>query len=437
MTFQFGLRQKMVLVLITVLTLSLGLTGWYAIYQQENKIVQQTRQHGEDLARSTVQSLVYTVIGYNYHAIQLLLEEIVTSRDIDYAKLVNSKGNIMAEVGKLSLDTPPWTIFTQDIVFDNNVIGELVLGLDNASIVTQIKQQRNAIIQREVILILFIAIGEFMALSYIIIRPVIKISNALDDNIGEYGHIIKDIPIQSHDEFGRLAMRFNSMRAQLNKLTSELHSKVNLANKEVQLQNSQLITQSTELLSINLKLEKLTLTDPLTELYNRRHFDILMESEFSYAIRKDESFSIIILDLDNFKQINDTFGHSEGDKVLRAIANTINENIRISDITCRIGGEEFAILCRHTDAKEVMVMVEKMRMSLNENRIKLNTNTIYITASFGVMTMPSDDIEIDSPHFLFRCADKAMYYSKDNGKNRVTHFNDITNKVDMKVTHFT
>jgi len=420
-----GLRQKVVIVLIAVLSISLGLTGWYSLQQQEKNILEQTQQRGEDLARSTAQSLVYNVIGYDYHAIQLLLEEIVKSRDINYAKVINTRGNIMGEAGFLPKDTKPWTIFKRNIEFDKDSLGELTLTLDNANIVKQITKQRDSIIQREIFLIFLITIGEFLALSYIIIRPVVKISNALDKNIDENGHINKDMPQLSNDEFGRLSNQFNRMRKQLNSLTDKLHSKVNHANLEVQEQNEKLRQQSNELKSINLKLETLTITDPLTGLYNRRHFDTLIESELTYAIQHSEYLSIVIIDLDKFKSINDTYGHATGDTVLCTIADFLKKNVRKSDTPCRIGGEEFALLCRHTSISDSKIVIEKLRKKLACEEIKLDGDVNKVTASFGIMTIPSDMIKINSTKEFYSCADQAMYYSKEHGRNQVTHYNSI------------
>ena len=420
-----GLRAKMGFVLVSVLLISLGLSGWTTLQEQEERILNETRQRGNDLARFTAHSVVYGVIGYDYHAIQLLLDELIKSENINYAKVTNIKGNTMARAGHLEPGNELWNFFEQEIIFDNKVIGELSLQLDNSRIVQQLSEQRDELILRETILILLIAIGEFLALSFFIIRPVSCISDSIRNSVDDEGLITSDIPYYGNDELGILSAHFNTMRERLNESNEKLRSKIELANQEVQEKNKRLQFQSDELKLINKKLEQLSITDPLTELFNRRHFDTLLEQELSYAHRHREDMSLIIFDLDHFKNINDNYGHSVGDTTLCSVANILKMNIRNSDIPCRIGGEEFAIICRNSDMHEIRVLSEKLREVLNNTIIRTEQADINVTASFGLMTIMPLSEQSMSPNDFFHCADIAMYYSKQHGRDRVTHYSDI------------
>ncbi len=430
-----GIRQKMILVLVTVLALSLGLTGWYSIKQQEQDIYEKIQVHGTNLARITAISLTYSVIGYDYHTIQLLLDELVKSEDISYAILINSNGNTMAEsksksatkfgvkFGLLDTNENMFTTFKQDIVFDNKIIAQLTLSHDNSKIINQLKDHQLSIIKKEILLILLITIGVFLALSYIIIKPITVISNAMDGNIDEHGNILNNINYNANDEFGLLASQFNIMRGKLNTVTEQLRSKIVHANEELEIQNSQLKSQSEKLTEANEKLELLTVTDALTGLYNRRHFDFLLNNELSFADRHDEIFSMIIFDIDFFKSINDTHGHNGGDIVLNKVAVMMQTQLRKSDIACRIGGEEFAVICRHTTIDQSRIIAEKLRSNFEQTNITVNNKTIRITASFGVVTY--FDSNIKTPDEFYHNADAAMYYSKEHGRNCVRHAIDI------------
>jgi len=420
-----GLRAKMGFVLISVLLISLGLSGWTTLQEQKDRVLSETRQQGSDLARFTAQSVVYGVIGYDYHAIQLLLDELVKSQNINYAKVTNLKGNTMARSGHLVPGNERWNFFEQDIVFDNKLVGELSLQLDNSRIVQQLSKQRDELIFRETILILLIAFGEFLALSLFIIRPISTISDSLRNSVDDEGIISSDIPYHGNDELGILSAHFNTMREKLNESNEKLRSKIELANQEVHEKNKRLQFQSDELKLINKKLEQLSITDPLTELFNRRHFDILLEQELSYASRHHEDMSLITFDLDHFKNINDNYGHSVGDTTLCSVANAIKMNIRNSDIACRIGGEEFAIICRNTGMLEIRVLAEKLREVLNATAIRTEEDDIRVTASFGLMTILPSPEQNMLPNDFFHCADIAMYHSKQHGRDRVTHYSDI------------
>lgn len=430
--FAPGLRVKMGFVLVSVLLISLGLTGWTTLQEQEERVLNETRERGSDLARFTAQSVVYGVVGYDYHAIQLLLDELIKSQSINYAKVTNSKGNTMAKAGRLVPGNELWTFFEQKIIFDGTQVGELSLQMDNSRIVQQLSEQRDELILRETILILLIAVGEFLALSFFIIRPVSIISDSIRTSVNEDGLITQDIPYRGSDELGILSAHFNNMRNRLNETNEKLRSNVELANQEVQEKNKRLQFQSDELKLINKKLEQLSITDPLTELFNRRHFDVLLEKELSFANRHNEDMSLIIFDLDHFKDINDNHGHSVGDTTLCTVANILRKNIRNSDIACRIGGEEFAVICRNADLHEIRVISEKLRSLFHNNVIRTEQDEINVTASFGLMTLVSLPEQSMSPNDFFHCADIAMYHSKQHGRNRVTHYSDIL--VDTPVT---
>lgn len=222
-----------------------------------------------------------------------------------------------------------------------------------------------------------------------------------------------------------LLSSFNLMRNKLNDLTAQLHSKIDLANAEVKNQNSLLQKQSIELQDTNAKLEKLSCTDALTEVFNRRHFDNSLVKEMNYADRQNDKFSLIMVDLDNFKDINDEHGHSFGDKVLCDIAKIILVNVRQTDTVCRVGGEEFAIILRHTDTDGVRTTAETLRMRIEKQVILCQDTKITVTASIGMVTYSANDPDKCSADDLYRYSDLAMYHSKKNGRNKITHHADL------------
>ena len=423
--FSFGLRQKIGFVLITILLLSLGLSGWHSLRQQKTDVINETKNRGSELARFTSKSIVYAVIGYDYHGIQLLLDELISTQDINYAKVINSKGNIMAKAGRLSIDSDVWTYFEQDIMFDKKHVGTLSIQFDNHRIVSALSKQQSMLIQREVILIFLIALGEYIALSFFIIRPIVLTADNIRKSAEDASLLSENVKYRAKDELGYLFSHFNDMQHRLHTATKKLESKVKIADKEVQEQNSLLQKQSNELKDTNKKLKLLSISDPLTELFNRRHFDILLKKEIAFSQRHRNNVSLIIFDLDHFKNINDKYGHSVGDTVLCSVAKNIETNTRKSDICCRIGGEEFAIICRDTDRNQIISIAEQLRSKLESLAITDKQYEINVTASFGMMTFISGEGKPLSPDDIYHRADMAMYHSKNHGRNCVTHFDDI------------
>jgi diguanylate cyclase (GGDEF)-like protein len=222
---------------------------------------------------------------------------------------------------------------------------------------------------------------------------------------------------------------FNFMRTNINTLTSKLHSKIDLANAAVAGQNLLLQHQSKVLMENNKKLELLTFTDSLTDLFNRRHFDSALGKELAHAQRHKETFSLMMIDLDHFKHINDGYGHSAGDKVLLETAKIITNNVRKSDIVCRVGGEEFAIIFRQAGSQEIRIIAETLRKKVEQHPVTNHDQTISITASIGIATFRGDS-EVDyTQDGLYKHADSAMYHSKNQGRNQITHFDDIAEMV--------
>jgi diguanylate cyclase (GGDEF)-like protein len=160
------------------------------------------------------------------------------------------------------------------------------------------------------------------------------------------------------------------------------------------------------------ELTKLSITDYLTNLYNRKEIDIILNNYESMFKRYGDAFSIILLDLDNFKNINDTYGHLIGDKVLIEIADILRTMTRKTDIVGRWGGEEFIIICPKTDSGEAFILAEKLREKISSYNFETVGNE---SASFGVTTYKEND---SLSEFLSR-ADDAMYIAKTKGKNQV------------------
>ncbi len=222
-----------------------------------------------------------------------------------------------------------------------------------------------------------------------------------------------------------LLTSFDRMTSKINGLTSKLHSRIDLANAEVKHQNELLQQQSLELQRANKQLEMLSSTDALTQLYNRRFFDETLGKEIAYAQRQGEAFSLIMIDLDQFKRINDVYGHAAGDKVLVETANAIRGKVRQSDVVCRLGGEEFAIVLRNVSESLARNTAENLRNNVERTRISVENISLSVTASIGIVTYSGDPKEHMTADDLYRFADFAMYHSKNSGGNRITHYSEI------------
>lgn len=165
-------------------------------------------------------------------------------------------------------------------------------------------------------------------------------------------------------------------------------------------------------ISAKKELESLSMIDQLTKIYNRRKLDEILTHEFNRAIRYEKPLSIMLIDIDFFKKINDSYGHPIGDEVLYSVAQTFKNHIRSTDYVGRYGGEEFMIICPETKKEDVMILAEKLRKTIEEYSFKVVKN---VTVSIGV----SEYMAECSVNDIIERADKALYKAKAQGRNQV------------------
>lgn len=163
------------------------------------------------------------------------------------------------------------------------------------------------------------------------------------------------------------------------------------------------------------KIQELSITDPLTRLYNRRYLNTRMVEEWARSIRHNKPLTVLLSDADNFKRINDTYGHDKGDEVLRGIAEIVRKNIRKEDIGARFGGEEFVVVLPETSSKDALILAERIR-SNSESKV-YDWMGRAVTLSIGVATFP--EMQLKNFEELIQAADQAMYKAKVSGKNKV------------------
>ncbi len=178
-----------------------------------------------------------------------------------------------------------------------------------------------------------------------------------------------------------------------------------------------------ELKKANERLRDMAFKDGLTDLYNHRYFQDLMDGELSRAIRYKRPFSLIMLDLDHFKKINDNYGHPVGDLVLKEVSKTIKITVRDSDIAARYGGEEFAIVLPETELKGAAITAERLRKAVEQLEIETNGCRIDVTVSVGVTCYHPSIDTIEKSEILSE-ADNALYNSKNKGRNMISVYSN-------------
>ena len=171
-----------------------------------------------------------------------------------------------------------------------------------------------------------------------------------------------------------------------------------------------------EVRELNIQLRDQSVRDPLTGLFNRRYLEESLGRELIRAQRQNAALSLIMADIDHFKNVNDTYGHPAGDKVLKVFGELIKKYSRGSDIYCRYGGEEFLLVCPDMTGDKAYERAEQLRMAISETSITFEGSVIKVTASFGVASHPQHG---DTDNKLISAADSALYEAKNAGRNQV------------------
>lgn len=212
-------------------------------------------------------------------------------------------------------------------------------------------------------------------------------------------------------------------------ILQEANIRLSLLNLDYDQMNKQLIETKIHLENLTRELEEknrildnLANIDGLTEVYNHRYFQNVLDQEIDRAIRNESFLSLLLIDIDHFKKFNDTYGHQAGDFVLKSFAGILQDNIRKYDTLARYGGEEFTIILPETSGKEALHVAEKLRKAIEDASFLNGPEEYHVTASFGQACCKPATEDDFSKNKLISMADQALYEAKEKGRNRVATY---------------
>jgi diguanylate cyclase (GGDEF)-like protein len=259
----------------------------------------------------------------------------------------------------------------------------------------QIVGLRNTTLFLMLTVLVLIGVSAYL-LGLTIVGPLTRLTTAAAEIAA--GNLKVRLPVFSGGELGYMTEVFNRMSRQLRLVMGELDA----TNKELREKNKEL--------------HELSITDALTSLHNRKHMMDTLAMEVARGLRYDKLFSILMIDIDDFKSYNDTFGHLPGDEVLRDLGAFLASTLRTEDYAARYGGEEFLLLLPETGSEGAGQLAERLRQRLEEKAIGAAGDHQGITVSIGVAAFPENGAD---PEELIRRADSAMYQAKQAGRNLV------------------
>jgi len=318
----------------------------------------------------------------------------LTPYNLDMSPLGLSMSGVIASLGFLKFRLLDIVPLARDVVFESMSDGVLVLDTHNRIIDFNLGLQAMLPNLRKA----YVGTSVFETLaSYPVLLRLIK------ENSSEAVELQTNLTEETNYYLGNLVALHDRRKKKVGKVVT-LHE----------------YTQVKQLLG---QLEELAVRDSLTGVYNRRHFNRSIDDEFYRLQRYGGTLSLIVLDIDHFKRINDTYGHMVGDAALRLLAEICSEILRKSDTLVRFGGDEFIILLPQTNSTAAVNLAQRLRTAIEQQRVEYDNHSFLVTASFGVASVDSPgNISRDE---LIRRADNAVYEAKETGRNRVCVSNSL------------
>ncbi|HHH31706.1 MAG TPA: diguanylate cyclase [Polyangiaceae bacterium] len=397
--------------------------------EQEEVLREEFRQTNEDAVELLALSIASAVDQGRHERVQAVLDNISNFKDrfegVERLDVVSRDKRIVASLDPTRFNeiaTDPQTLDHFDAVRptvwweDDDDALEMVLpirlkhplGVIRVSLKRQalqdtIDDQRLRALRVSALMLCLIALVLLLVHRHLVGSRLSELAKAAA-SLGA-GNLDVRAEIDGKDEIAELGESFNAMANAIQLYTDDLEHIIDERTDELQ--------------QANKRLEQLATTDQLTGVWNRRYFDDAARRALEVARRNERPLCIALVDTDEFKSINDTWGHPVGDEVLKAVAKVLEENSRDADLVARVGGEEFAILMPEVGLGLAGEATERLRAALEAdvaNRVTILGDR-KVTASFGVAAFEKADDRLED---LLSAADQAMYKSKTEGRNRVT-----------------
>ncbi len=420
---EMGIRGQLTLLIPAVLAIGLGIVGAIFLSNERRDAVEDFRALNEKVLQTMSVTVAVQVAQNDVGSLDTLIAELSESlavRDLRELAVLDESGRVLAHTKPELFNTVLTDDFTQQAIASEGptwarepnrfrISVPAKSGLRWATVTATYSLNRldeafNHTLQRMIVgsLLLFAFIGGvlFWGADRLIVRPLRTLQQTAR-RMGE-GHLTQRVPLMSGREMRELSETMNRMAAALQSERENLERSVTERTKELQ--------------EANARLQLLAVTDGLTGLFNHRRFQEALQTELVRAERHKRPLSVLMIDVDFFKKVNDVMGHPAGDELLRKLAEILGADLRQTDMIARYGGEEFTVLLPETTKSEAVMVGERMRTAVEEGANQGNPWKQKVTVSMGVATYPEDG---SSGEQVLEAADQAMYIAKRQGRNRV------------------
>jgi len=417
------------MLIVVVLVITLGIKGVYSYHTEVEQLETRLQYKGESLAQFLASISPQPILSYDLITLDDYVEEITRDEDVIYALIENTSGQTfsisldlssaaVARLAKLkpgnngTVDAlrhlPNVLHVSHPVKVGRQTVGTVFVGLTREHIVVLARQLlvQEMMIGLGIILLLVLCI--YVVFRYSALRPIQKLIHG-SRRVAE-GDFSQEIESRAVDELGQLTTAFNEMTRNLRHNIQEKDRILDTVQELNRSLESRVEERTQKLEALNRELEHLALHDPLTGLPNRSLIQDRIDQAILVDKRENNRFAIIMMDLNGFKEVNDTLGHNIGDQLLVAVATRLRDVLRAGDTVGRIGGDEFAILLQNANAKKAEQVAHHLAQAIAP-AFDLDGLRLTVTASMGIAVFPIHGMDQIT---LLRHADVAMYRAKQD-----------------------
>lgn len=414
-----GLRTKLILVVVIGLLLGVSILGFFKLQQDRENLYRAADSSGKERIALIAKALSNLLAGYDYTNMESFAGSIVAAPDVQILRIINRKGVVVVERTNKNLDQDGRSMtFKAPIVFGVEPIGSVEMLVSTHGLEMAIRESFQGIVLWIGSVILFLSVLIYVAVSLVILTPIARIRNMMQEIVANPDSELQIMGVTGKDELADLTNIFNRMQTSLYVHQQKLKARVQISDENLTKANQELTLRSRELEQMVGLSQQLATTDSLTGLNNRRFLDENLGSIFAQAKRYADPLCLVLVDVDHFKKINDEYGHSSGDAVLKILGNLIRWSARDSDIGARMGGDEFAFVLPRTSVMQGSVFAESLLEKTRNHVFSIpGEKIIKVSLSIGVAELSDDVLSVE---MLYGAADKALYESKHRGRNQVT-----------------
>ena len=418
---QVSLGAKFLVLVVTVLVVILGIKGGLGYRAEVEQLNARLVSKGESLGRFLASISPPPILSYDLITLDDYVREATRDEDVVYALIESPDG--IAYTRRLDRTKPAIALLAPEaqgsaqsaavalrdrphmlhlefpVRVGTRELGRVHLGLSRERVLAEARRELVHELAASLAAILVLGLCIFVVFRYSALRPIQNLIHG-SHRVAE-GDLEQEVNVDSGDELGRLALTFNDMTRNLRRSAQEkdrILGVVQELNKNLEYR----VEERTR------ELEHLALHDPLTGLPNRTLIQDRIDLEVRAAQRKGDSFAVIMMDLDAFKEVNDTLGHNVGDQLLVAVSDRLQQTLRGTDTVGRLGGDEFAILLPEADAPRATLVARNLTQALSPP-VALDGTRLSVRASMGIALYPNHG---DDRVTLLRRADAAMYLAK-------------------------